>query len=335
MISLNLKRIIAKKPRILNLFQLGRGWAPFPLFYLVHLTLACNANCEFCYQKRGEWSGFSKDFLAVGDFEEILKQAKMFIFKRPLIYFFGGEPLLHPQFVDFLELVEKFRYPSSLTTNGILLGKYLKPIGAARHLNQLTVSLHGVGKIHDNLIGRVGVFQEIVSAIHRLKEWAPKKVINITCVITRENKDKLLDLANFLDKSLFGKISALVFRYPMTNAFLLESKNNHFSEVIEKIRKIKFSFPVFFTAEDWLGVKRGKGYLSEGNCNLPWLGLGILPNLDILSGGSVLTCSQPLGNLKQNSLKEIWNGERLRDLRKRILKSGLPLTCQGCCHAQL
>lgn len=337
MIFLNLKRIIAKKPKILNLFHLGRGWAPFPLFYLVHLTLACNANCEFCYQKTKQWLGFSKDFLTRSDFEETLKQAKSFIFKRPLIHFFGGEPLLHPQFADFLDLVTKYRFPCALTTNGILLGKHADKISAAGNLCQINISLYGLGKVHDQIVGRNGIFDDIISNIKRLQEVTPRrKIININCVINKENYDKLTIFAEFLSRYFRKKeIKSVVFQYPMReeicrgiNAAILKSES-------EKIKKIKFSFAIYFISEKWLNdYWNSTPSYFNGNCNLPWLGLGILPNLDVLPGGSVLTCARPIGNLKDKSLKEIWNGQKLKDFRRTILKRGLPFSCLGCCHAQ-
>lgn len=242
----NLKKIIARKPKILGLAQLGRARAFFPLFYLVHLTLACNARCRFCYQKTGIWDNSKNEFLKLDDFKEILNQAKSFIFKRPLIYFFGGEPLLHYQFTEFLELADKYHFPCALTTNGILLGKYRNQIGGAENLNQIIVSLQGVGKVHDQIVGRNDVFRDIISNVRQIKQAAPRKIINIASVIIEENQGQLFELARFLDRILGKGIGSLTFRYPMTNKDLNWLDDRRFQEIIKKIKKTKFSFPVFF-----------------------------------------------------------------------------------------
>jgi MoaA/NifB/PqqE/SkfB family radical SAM enzyme len=333
----NLKKIIAKKPKILNLLQLGRGWAPFPFFYLVHLTLACNAHCKFCYQKEGIWNNFPKDFFKISDFEKILKQAKTFIFKRPLIYFFGGEPLLHPQFGSFLSLTQKYHYPCALTTNGILLVKYSDQIAHASNLSQITVSLQGTSEVHEQIIGQDGVFENIISSLHRIKQIDPKKIVNIVCVLGQENMSHLLPLANFLNRSFVKKeIDTLVFRYPVQKEICRIIDTAALQLQIKQLKKIRSNFDILFSAEDWFWVDQAtKSFFKKSNCNLPWLGLGIMPNLDVLAGGSILTCAQILGNLRQESFKEIWNGKKICNLRKQILKYGLPLTCQGCCHSQI
>ncbi len=334
----NLKKIIARKPKIFDLFRLGRGRAPFPLFYLIHLTLNCNARCRFCYQKNSIWSDFQSDFLKIGDFEEILRQAKLFLFKWPLIHFFGGEPLFHPQFADFLVLAGKYRYPCALTTNGILLGKYLDKIAAAGNLNQINVSLYGAGEVHDKIVGRNGIFDEVVFSIRRFQESSRrKKIVNINCVINETNFDKLAVFAGFLDRYFKNReLDALIFQCPMQKEICREIDNPVFKAEIERLKKMKFGFHIYFFSEKWFNDYRPvESSFFKGNCNLLWLGLGILPNLDIMPGGSVLTCSRPVGNLNEKSLKEIWNGSELRGLRMKILKNGLPSSCWGCCHGRI
>ena len=47
---LNIKTIINKYPWLCNVFQVFGEKAPFPLFIMAHLTLACQCSCRFCYQ---------------------------------------------------------------------------------------------------------------------------------------------------------------------------------------------------------------------------------------------------------------------------------------------
>lgn len=72
----------------------------------------------------------------------------------------------------------------------------------------------------------------------------------------------------------------------------------------------------------------------QNNCNIPWLGLNILPNLEVTPGGGVLGCNQVVGNLKKESLKEIWNNSSMKKFRKDIIRDGLPALCFRCCHRQ-
>ena len=125
---MNLKKFIADQPLIFNLLKLGGTKSPQPLFLLVHLTLACNLCCPDCYQSLDNfYKPFKKQFIKLEDFKNLLVQARQFWF-QPRIHFFGGEPLLHPNFAILLKLTDQTGFQSSITTNGILLKKYLSQI---------------------------------------------------------------------------------------------------------------------------------------------------------------------------------------------------------------
>ncbi|MBI5465589.1 SPASM domain-containing protein, partial [Candidatus Gottesmanbacteria bacterium] len=70
------------------------------------------------------------------------------------------------------------------------------------------------------------------------------------------------------------------------------------------------------------------------NCSIPWLGLGILPNLEVTPGGGIFACNQILGSLQETSLAEIWNGAKLKAFRRQIKRNGVPRICFRCCHRQ-
>ena len=56
----------------------------------------------------------------------------------------------------------------------------------------------------------------------------------------------------------------------------------------------------------------------------------------ICADGTVTPCSQDfwakmnMGNVRTQSLKEIWNGAEMRAFRKKV-RNGLPWPCVGCC----
>ncbi|MEQ1876821.1 MAG: twitch domain-containing radical SAM protein [Bdellovibrionia bacterium] len=68
---------------------------------------------------------------------------------------------------------------------------------------------------------------------------------------------------------------------------------------------------------------------SKVFCILPWVHMNLLPS------GKVMPCcfsdrSQPLGNVGQSTLKEIWNGKEMKALRRNML-NGVPTAgCTRC-----
>lgn len=69
--------------------------------------------------------------------------------------------------------------------------------------------------------------------------------------------------------------------------------------------------------------------LPKHFCIIPWMHLNINPN------GKVNACCTHtdifnLGNVRTETLKELWNNENLKRTRKEILNGELPETCQNC-----
>lgn len=68
---------------------------------------------------------------------------------------------------------------------------------------------------------------------------------------------------------------------------------------------------------------------DEWICIHPWSQLAITPTRDLR-----LCChvgkSPPLGNLDNNSLEELYNGERMRQVRREMLNNQVPLECAKC-----
>ncbi len=86
-----------------------------------YLAEHCNLSCKGC----SESSPFApKKFSSISEFEFCLQKIKPFL--RPdRISFLGGEPLLHPEIIDFVRLAKNSKIFNRiiLTTNGILLKK--------------------------------------------------------------------------------------------------------------------------------------------------------------------------------------------------------------------
>ena len=73
--------------------------------------------------------------------------------------------------------------------------------------------------------------------------------------------------------------------------------------------------------------------LTYKDCRYPW------HTVQILADGEVRPCcwsSGSLGNLHDNDLEEIWNGARIKDLRKYILNEKIHEICDGspCTYVQ-
>ena len=108
----------------------------------------------------------------------------------------GGEPTIHPDYVQFIKLGRMAGYQKIQTvTNGRLFAyrEFLtKCIDAG--LGEITFSIHGVnGRIHDALVGTKGAFdQEIIGLQNALDDG--RVIINIDVCVNRGNVKTLPDL---------------------------------------------------------------------------------------------------------------------------------------------
>lgn len=70
-------------------------------------------------------------------------------------------------------------------------------------------------------------------------------------------------------------------------------------------------------------------YVTNSFCVLPWVHLNVQPN------GNVYQCCMaphdtPVGNVKNNTLPEIWNDYSMKNIRKKMLNGIKPKPCQRC-----
>jgi hypothetical protein len=138
----------------------------------IHLTEHCNLNCAHCthFSPLAE-----KEFLDIKLFENDLERFSHLTNKKlGQIYLLGGEPLLHPQVAEFMNLTRKYFNTVTrivLYTNGILLHKqpeefwesaknngvniYISPYPikiATEKIRELSVK-YSVGIIYDCFLG--------------------------------------------------------------------------------------------------------------------------------------------------------------------------------------
>lgn len=68
---------------------------------------------------------------------------------------------------------------------------------------------------------------------------------------------------------------------------------------------------------------------SSTLCVLPWIHMNIQPNGDIYPC-CMAPYGEPIGNTKDNTLEEVWNGEDMKNIRKEMLQGKRPHLCSRC-----
>jgi len=156
----------------------------------VRLTFDCNDHCVFCLdahthngemRDRGEVKAQILDGRRKGATRLILS---------------GGEPTIHPNFVDFVRLGRLAGYRKIQTVTNGRLFKYRPFLEKAldEGLSEITFSIHGPNaRIHDALVGTKGAFEEELTGLkNALADGRP--IINIDVVINRANVKHLPEM---------------------------------------------------------------------------------------------------------------------------------------------
>ncbi len=160
----------------------------------VRLTFDCNDHCVFCLDSDAH-DGTMRDRQDVK--RQILDGRRAGATRLILS---GGEPTIHPQYVDFVRLGRLAGYPKIQTvTNGRMFayGDFLKRCLDAG-LSEITFSLHGPNaRVHDALVGTKGAFEEEMAGLRgALADGRP--IVNVDVVVNRANVKHLAEMLEML-----------------------------------------------------------------------------------------------------------------------------------------
>ena len=259
----------------------------------LEITNSCNLDCPFCTNPKG------KTFLTLEEIEDYIQQIKKhcdFIYLHIL-----GEPLLHPNFKEILNLLDKYSMKLQLVTNGTLLNKYPNILEHSC-IRKLSISLHSINNININDI----YFETINKLIDNHS--------NTNIELRFYDKDNL-------SRQLNDYLNYLKQRYK----FETTAKNNSY--------KINNNTYIYF--EDffkWPDIN-DKELSNIGTCH------GAIDMIAINSNSDVTICCldpkayNKIGNLKINTLDEVLNSDKyqnyINEFKNKIISSEI---CKKCTY---
>ena len=155
----------------------------------VRLTFDCNDHCVFCLDSEAH----NGDMRDRDDVKRQILEGRRAGATRLILS--GGEPTIHPSYVDFVHLGRQAGYTKIQTvTNGRMFsyGDFLERCLAAG-LSEITFSIHGPNaKVHDALVGTKGAFEQEMTGLrsalaHRSASAHGLPIVNIDIVVNRGN----------------------------------------------------------------------------------------------------------------------------------------------------
>lgn len=163
-----------------------------PVYAIYELTWACNLDCTYCDDGAGRsYPHHARDVrpLSLPDARRMLERLRREV---PAIYVTGGEPTIHPRFLELMAAIDQLGFaPVILNTNGLRLGALLRrDPELLRKVDVLVFSLDALDpEALDRLGGRPGRGPQILAAFELARAHAARAstTLAVNCVITRES----------------------------------------------------------------------------------------------------------------------------------------------------
>ncbi len=240
----------------------------------IEITNACNLNCSFCIKNKR-----TIKYMTVNEFIFILDKI------RPIcnnIYLHVlGEPLMHPDIIEFIRIANEKGFNVMLTTNGYLINKLNKDI----RIKRLNISLHSY-----NTKYKISLNDYLINIFDYIDSISDNTFINLRFWLKDDNTK---DIIEFINK-----------RY------------NLCIENIEDNSKINVCNNIFIdTFHEFIWPDLDNNYYNEfGKC------LGLRDHIGILSDGTIIPCCLDsmgvinLGNIYKDNIDDIYNSKRVNDM---------------------
>lgn len=247
----------------------------------IEITNICNLNCSFCSKVEKPKRTMTKE-----EFTHILSEIKPYT--DNIYLHVKGEPLLHPNLIDFLHIAEEHNIKVNLTTNGVLFPRKVNELAKCNSLQKINFSLHSENNVPNYL-------EDIFNSVENLKD---KTIIY-----------RLWTLQNGkFDEKSTRTVEKIIDYYKLS------------PETVEKIyneNNVKIT-PTIYVDKDnefeW--PDDNKEETTNGFC------MALKTQIAILVDGTVVPCCLDsngkinLGNIYTDSFESIVNSKRCQDLKK-------------------
>ncbi len=263
----------------------------------IEITNICNLNCKFCPETNRE-----KESMSIEDFEEVIK--KIHNHTNLITLHVKGEPLLHKNLEDILQILEKYDLKANITTNGTLIKEKLEIIKKSKAVRQINFSIHSITQ-NEQLNNQYLI--DILESAEELK--------NIIISYRLWNMQSFQE--NDINTSIIETIEGY---YNIKNLKEQLLKNNSV-----KLRENLFiNQDIEFT---WPDINKNK-IIEKGRC------LALKDQVAILVDGTVVPCCLdnngdiPLGNIFEETMEEILEKPKSVTIKKNFENS--IITCKLC-----
>lgn len=309
------------------------------LFVFMDLNNKCNLRCRMCHFAR-DLKDVPPVTMGLPLFEKIA--AQVFPKATQVNLSCGAEPLIIPNFLDYLRIVPRYRVPVvGIVTNGTRLNEAIIAGLFETDVANVEISIDGATAATYERIRRGADFAALlkrISLLQDLKERAGRSLprLHLNYTLMRSNIAEFPEFIRLAERLRADSVRAthlipfatlgiaeesLGLYRRETNAVLQEAR------LLAQERGMNVVMPPDFDLAEQEG---GELAFNKPQCRIPDM------SMCIISDGRVVPCSWfslqewCAGNFQVQDFDEIWEGRVYRTVRERIRRSEHPADCRNC-----
>ena len=269
---------------------------------ILDVTNTCNLKCIHCPQPALQASPHFKQFYLPWEYftkivDEITEN------DQPMLLRIAGdgEPMIHKKLVEMVQYAkENCQAVVNLTTNGILIDRAKTDLLLKAGIDLVDFSIDAYSKEAYEIVRRGGKYERLISNIlgfvDRRNSTRAKCKVMVSFVVQKENEHEVEDFRKFwtplVDRVLIRQLHSAVGQVKHEESQELNQANERVRFPCPHLWKrltVDFKGTIKFCAHDWV--------YDQGVA---------------------------LGNIATNSLKDVWHGRRLADLRNNHETNNFP-----------
>ena len=283
------------------------------------LLTECISKCKMCemWKSHPQYNGiFTESWIRfIASLEGILEGPKELVFS-------GGEPLLKKDIFELIRCATDRGFKTLMPSNGLLIDEEMAKRIAASGLKEIFISLDSIdAKTHDFLRGIEGAHDKVMRAFSNLRKFCPGLRVGIISVISGVNYKEIIELAKWVKHAdflsgVYFQAVAKPFFAPLNDEwykdpaykFLWPENVAQVHSVLDALIALKkegypiHNFPLqleVFKTYFFDPSKRAR----KATCYSGDYVINVNPQGDI----SLCCFMKPIGNIKNDDIKELWN----------------------------
>lgn len=293
-------------------YQTSYSPLEFPLTLHIELINKCNLGCQMCYVTNHSGTKHTLDQSLISRLSKEARDNGL----AAVIVGLGSEALL---FKDVPEVFRQFEAAGVLDkflyTNGTFLNEKMIEKILDSNITRVHVSIDAASADTFQKIRKKNLYQTVVDNINKLIELRDKRnlklpLVRVSFCVQKDNKHEVEQF-----KTQWTNVADRV------DFQLLLEAEKHVDELASTGKIVSLEEKV-------------ANYEKTPYCALPF------NSLSVWADGTITPCcafqgkNLALGNIKFMTLKEAWDGQKLRDLRGQFLSGDLNNVCRYCIAAR-